>query len=406
MKTRLAVTPALAILLTIWMSAESGDRVRSASPPDLSHFLAIGDSLLAGYQNDSLLGRQQVNGAASLVASQAGTSLTLPLIAEPGIPNVLIDVDPGPPPVFIRAPGLSTGRLNPAEQPLNLAVPGHTVRDALMTRPTLPLNDLTDLVLGLPGLALGVARSQVEWAESLSPTTILLWVGPDDAVRTLFVASPLALTPIASFAADFSEVMRRLSATGATVVVLNVPDVTQLPYLTSAAGVAQLVGVPLAVIGPILGIQDGDSVTPAGLAMIPAILANPPAGPLPPNVVLTGGEAATIRGVVDAYNAVIANNARIYGATLVDAHARFRELDAKGFVVNGRPLTTEFLGGLFSLDGIHPTNTAHAILANEIIKAMNRENAAGIPPLPIVSVASQDPLLPAREPPGRIRLVF
>ena len=85
----------------------------------------------------------------------------------------------------------------------------------------------------------------------------------------------------------------------------------------------------------------------------------------------------------------------------MDAHSHFEALDTKGFVVNGRRITTAFFGGLFSLDGIHPTNTGHAILSNEIIKAMNRENAAGIPPLPIAVVAGQDPLLPAREPPGR-----
>lgn len=36
-------------------------------------------------------------------------------------------------------------------------------------------------------------------------------------------------------------------------------------------------------------------------------------------------------------------------------------------------LTTDFLGGFFSLDGIHPTYTGHALLANEFIHVLNAQ---------------------------------
>src|SRR5690349_4974299 len=90
---------------------------------DLSRLVVVGDSLSAGFQNGSLFDVQQPHGYASLVANQAGTTLPLPLIAAPGIPNVLTLISPGPPPVIVRAPGTSTGRDNPLEQPMNLAVP-------------------------------------------------------------------------------------------------------------------------------------------------------------------------------------------------------------------------------------------------------------------------------------------
>src|SRR5215813_8480135 len=81
--------------------------VVSAVPPseafpgraDLSRLVVVGDSLSAGFQNGSLLAEQQEHGYASLVAGQAGVPLPLPLIAAPGIPNVLTLVDPGPPPI-------------------------------------------------------------------------------------------------------------------------------------------------------------------------------------------------------------------------------------------------------------------------------------------------------------------
>jgi len=134
---------------------------------DLSRLVVVGDSLSAGFQSGSLLDVQQVHGYASVVAAQAQEPLPLPLIGAPGIPNVLILVSPGPPPVVAPVPGTSPGRDDFTVQPMDLAVPGQNVQDALTTRPGFPIDDLTDLVLGFPGLLGGLSRSQVEWDENL-----------------------------------------------------------------------------------------------------------------------------------------------------------------------------------------------------------------------------------------------
>ena len=84
---------------------------------------------------------------------------------------------------------------------------------------------------------------------------------------------------------------------------------------------AELVGQPLALIGPVLGLSDGDAITPQGVALVPAVLANPALGKLPANVVLTVAEAQTIRAAIDAYNEIIAARAEQFDATLVDIHA-------------------------------------------------------------------------------------
>ena len=133
------------------------------------------------------------------------------------------------------APGVSTGRTNPLVQPKNLAVPGATVQDALSTRPTcIPGSPtITDLVLGLPApcLGLGLPLSQVEWAEALHPTTVIVWLGSEDALKAVFSGTSAALTPPSSFATAYAEVMVRLAGTGAKLVAANVPDVTDIPYL-------------------------------------------------------------------------------------------------------------------------------------------------------------------------------
>jgi lysophospholipase L1-like esterase len=367
--------------------------VGQAAPADLSRLVVVGDSLMAGYQNGSLRGSQQVHGIAALIAQQAGVTLSQPLMAEPGIPNALTLVDPGPPPIIARLPGTSTGRMNPLLQPFNLAVPGHSVQDALVLRPDFPIDSLTDLILGLPGLMGRVSRSQVEWAEALNPTTILVWVGPNDTLGAALEADASLVTPEAVFEASYTELVRRLAATGASLVLANIPDVTVIPYVTRAEDVAAMIGVPLTVVGPVLGIGAGDFVTPDALPLIEGILTGSLTGPLPGGVVLTADEVATIRAATARFNTIIAEQANAYQAALVDTHGFLNSMKERGLVVHGQRLTTDFLGGIFSLDGIHPTNTGAAATANEFIAALNSKFAADIPRVNVVKVAELDPLV-------------
>ena len=108
----------------------------------------------------------------------------------------------------------------------------------------------------------------------------------------------------------------------------------------------------------------------------------------------TAAETATIRSAVNAYNDFIAHQAQANGAALVDIHALTAEFQAQGVVDGGQRLTTDFLGGLFSLDGVHPTNTGYALFANEFIKTLNTNFVAGIPPLSILEIEKNDPLVP------------
>jgi hypothetical protein len=364
-----------------------------AQKADLSRLVVVGDSLSAGFQSASLLDVQQVHGYGSVVAAQAGVPLPMPLIGFPGIPNVLTLVSPGPPPIIAFAPGTSIGRDDPAVVPMDLAVPGHVVQDALTTRPDFPIDSLTDLVLGLPGLFLGVSRSQVEWAENLAPTTIIVWLGAQDALNVIHTGDPATMTPVPLFKASYAEVMTRLAATGARLVVANVPDVTVVPFLTSAEKVAAQAGLPLDVIAPILGIGPGAFVAPDAFSLIPAILANPALGPLPGNLVLDAAEVAIARATVDQYNSFIALQAQMHGGALVDIHALTDRLRAHGFVAHGQRLTTDFLGGLFSLDGTHPSNTGYGLFANEFIHVLNTNFGAGIPPANLEKIVQADPLV-------------
>ncbi|MGD0404497.1 MAG: SGNH/GDSL hydrolase family protein [Candidatus Acidiferrales bacterium] len=360
---------------------------------NLSNIVVVGDSLSAGFQSDSLLDTAQPHGWAAVVAAQAHTPLVLPLIAPPGIPSVLELLSFGPPPLIEPAPGTSPGRDDPFVQATDLAVPGAELQDVLTTAPSLPIDSLTDLVIGLPGLLDGVSKTQVQWAQTLQPTTIFLWIGSNDILGAASIADPSAATPLNNFASNYNKLLNELSQTGATLVVANIPDVTVVPYFTPAATIAQEAGLPQFVVDPILGIGPGDYVLPDGVALVPGILTGSIKGPLPSSDVLRAPQVLETRAIIDAYNIIIAVEAFTHGAVLVDIHALADQIRSQGIEADGHHLTNAFLGGAFSLDGIHPTNTAYAVIANQFITALNQQRGTNIPLVDINLVASTDPLI-------------
>jgi phospholipase/lecithinase/hemolysin len=359
----------------------------------------LGDSLTAGYQNGSLLDSQQPNGFANLVAQQAKFPITLPLIAPPGAPAVLQLVSTTFPPVVEQSSGTTTGRDNGDQQATDLAVPGHKLHDLIHRAPTLlPSTDediITNLVLGYPA---GNTNTQLEEAVALKPATVFLWIGNNDALVADDAGTPDEMTSLTSFTADYAQLMTTLKGTGAHLVVANIPDVTLLPYLTSATTVINYVvsktGMSAADVGMTLGLADGDLVNPHGLDEVESELSSLQVGgsltPLGDGDVLTAAERVTVQALIASYNQAIQQEVSAAGGTLVDMHAYFETL-ASGLTIDGQSATTAFLGGLFGLDGIHPTNTGYALLANQFIAATNTAFTLSTGSVDVNAVAKMDP---------------
>lgn len=392
---------ASAALMAGVFGCSNGSKPSTSTTPGFDTTVVIGDSLSAGFQNGSLLDTQQPNGWASLVAKQAGFSLVLPLIAPPGAPAVLQLTSLGPPPVITQESGTTTGRDNPNDQPYDIAVPGHTLDDLINRQPVLiPTSSedvITELVLALP---LSVPRSQLEEAIHLKPTALFLWIGSNDALVADEAGTPAVMTPIASFTSDYQQLISTIkSQTKATLIVANIPDVTSVPYLTPGAVVlaeaAALTHLPTSALSALLGIQPTDLVNPTGLAEVQADLTGLESGvaptPLTDDGFLNATEIAQVQSTVDQYNAVIAAQVSSAGGILVDIHSYFQQLQQSGITINGYPATTGFLGGLFALDGIHPTNTGYALIANQYIAAINASLKTSITAVDVGSVASSDP---------------
>ena len=367
----------------------------------------LGDSLTAGYQSGSLEDVLQVHGWAPLVAAQAAFNITQPLIAPPGAPAVLQLTSLGPPPTITQTSGTTIGRDNPTVQPTDLAVPGAEVNDVLNTVPlvipTTGQEIITQLVLGYPGLATGFASSQAESAAQAKPTTIFLWIGNNDALVADETGMPASMTSVADFTTQYKQLLVYLtSKTTAHLVIGNIPDVTLVPYLTPATLIlgeySAITGIPAATLSAMLGIVPGDKVNPTGLGEISKILGGKQKGPIDDAGVLSAAEIATVQAQVVAYNQVISTEATAAGATLVDINALFAQTAANGVAVNGFTANFSFLGGLFSLDGVHPTNTGYALVANKFIDTMNSADSTTIADVSLSVVAKTDPLFPPNFP--------
>jgi lysophospholipase L1-like esterase len=371
---------------------------------NFSNTIFLGDSLTAGFQSGSLLDTLQVNGWAPLVAKQANFNIVQPLIAYPGAPNVLQLVSIGPPPVITTAPGTTTGRDNFATQVTDLAVPGAVLNDVMNTAPTVnpapgSQAQLNQLVLGFPGLGYGQALSQLGFAINAQPTTIFLWIGNNDALVADSTGMPSSMTPVATFTTQYQALITQLTTmTPAHLVIANIPDVTQVPYLTPAAlvlaEVSQQTGLPTSVLSGLLGIVPGDLVNLTGTAQIPLILGGKQKGPITDAGFLSAAEVVTVQAQVAAFNQVIAAQAQASNATLVDINALFKQVTTSGLTINGYTGTASFLGGFFALDGIHPTNTGYAVVANKFIDTMNASIGTKIPDVALGAVAAADPFWP------------
>ena len=379
----------------------TGTAPSSPNTPDFSNTVVIGDSLSAGFQNGSLLDTQQPNGWASLLAKQVNATLTLPLIAPPGVPAVTELVSIGPPPVTTTASGTSTGRDDSSVQPTDLAVPGHHLHDLINAAPTaLPTTSediITNLILGLPA---GNTNTQLQEAIALKPTTLFVWIGANDALVADDVGNASTMTGIASFTADFTQLMSTLhSKSSARLIVANLPDVTAIPLLTPAdtivGEVAGETGQTAAQVSSELGITTGDLVTGTGLSEVKSAVAAIQSGgtvtPLDDAGVLTAAEVQQVQALEAQYNQVIAQQVAAVGGTLIDLNSFFQKLGA-GMTINGVNATTAYLGGFFSLDGTHPTNTGYALVANAVIDGMNAALKTTIADVDVSAIATADPL--------------
>ncbi|MCZ8228910.1 SGNH/GDSL hydrolase family protein [Flavobacterium sp.] len=240
------------------------------------------------------------------------------------------------------------------------------------------------------------------------------------------------------FASAYSNIVNALTAKGAKGVVANLPYVTALPYFTtvpfnpvalSAAAATQLNagyatyngGLQAMVNAGLLtaaeatrrtinfkaganavvivdsyltdrtsfGIPSYRHATAEDLVVLPAssfigtlvggnaAAVNGVSVPLADNWVLSKEEIAEVKVATDAYNVTIKSIADAKGLAFVELKGVTDKLASGGIVYDGYNTTSTFVtGGMFSLDGVHPSPRGYAIIANLFTEAINAKYGA------------------------------
>jgi hypothetical protein len=103
------------------------------------------------------------------------------------------------------------------------------------------------------------------------------------------------------------------------------------------------------------------------------------AGPLADNYVLDATELVLIKDYTSRYNTAIKQLAIDYNLAFVDANS-FLKTFKSSLKYNAVDMSATFVtGGTFSLDGVHPTPRGYALIANEFIKSINAKYNSTIP---------------------------
>ena len=337
----------LSVLLSIPVSAQ-------APVP----FVGLGDSIGEGVQSADANEATQGFSFINLIGWQMGTDLSLPFIRTN----------------WFGAVGSTDGRsrVNAGTRSRNLAVSGadasSILRDAATALTTAEIDTETELVL------FPETGSQIDIAERLRPAVVACWIGNNDALGAALAYDELnatQLTPVPEFTADFTELVQRLDALGAKAVFGTIPDITGIGFLLNRNDLIRFLG--------------SDHGLPAGhLTSVPAMFyvklgLQSPAIFSNPNFVLDPAEQAIISAHIAALNNVIRTTVAAHGMALADTHAIFQFLSLGPFNFFGRTLSTRFLGGIFSLDGVHPSNTGHTLAAYFFLDALNQHYGLGIP---------------------------
>lgn len=398
---------------------------------DFTRYVAVGNSLTAGFADGGLYRESQLNSYPSILAGQfktvGGGDFIQPLFTEAqaagsGYLKLVQVPDTANPVTLISAiqqvaPGAVRGA-NANGSPLltkfagsnqNLGVPGIRMADVLSSG---------------YGTQMGNQYFERLLADDSQTTTYLqyvsnnltgatffsCWLGNNDALAFASSGGTSPLTATALFTTNNTAMINKLTEGGRKGVVIGVPNITIAPYfrtvtISTLNKVFKLLS-PTTPNIPALAIQASDA--PQGVRASTANdlfllnLANQTelaklgrtdvgtkqgryaldaTNPLPTQFVLDAGEQAALSARIAEFNGVMKAQADAKGIAYVDPNAVLSQISTPaGLQQNGITYTNTFIqGGVFSLDGIHLTPAGYALMANEIIRGINAKYGSTIP---------------------------
>jgi len=398
---RLLALSVLATLTFVSCSEDApvGDPSLGSINPDV--YVAIGNSLTAGYQSGALFEEAQLFSYPNIIAQQIGTpDFVQPLIPYPGTGELLVLRQLTPTPVITVGEANVAAAKN-ATHPApyhNLGIPGAVMADAIdesdiQQRAAERGNPFYPIIMR-DQEAFG--KSLVAQAIKLQPTLLTFWLGNNDVfvyagsggVRGTDQTGRLPTDP-QNFEFYLATALDLIKANlpETEVLIGNIPDVTANPLFNTVPrkvpnpfDQTQLLSIHFVTSdNQVRTVQEGDYVLLSAQSALATGAGLVDSVPLPSQYVLDANEVQIAQDAVDAFNAAINRQAADHGYTVVDMHALMNQLNNGGISIAGETYTSDYIsGGVFSLDGVHLMQRGNVIVANTFIEAMNRAYGANI----------------------------
>ena len=393
--TKLRVGAIAAVAITIAAVACTRDSIDVRAPPPAAdpifqRYVALGNSITAGYQSSGINDSTQRESYAKIVAEQMHTGYVYPALVgfgcAPPVVNFLTQA---------RVGGGTSSQCqlrNPATTVLvqnNVAVPGATSADPTATT-TKASNILTQLFLG--------GKTQVQRALDAKPTFVSVWIGNNDVLDAATkgvtganaTLNTAGITDTTTFRANYKKMMDQLLVQpGLKGILIGVVNVTAIPalfpaesLLTNATFKAKFDAIAGATTTVLANCPGSHALVSYGIAgqiragTHPAVIScqkNVPAAPVGDWFVLDSTEQRIFNTDIARYNSYIANKADSAGFAYLDPNPLLYSLRQSGAIPTLPDFTnpTAPFGTYISLDGAHPSGKTHRLAANAIITAIN-----------------------------------
>ncbi len=412
-----------ALLLASSCKPELSDYEPKAGQADFTQYIAIGNSLTAGYADGGLYLEGQQVAYPNLLAEQLRT------VGAGEFRSPLFSEDQKNGSGYLQLKALQEGQ--PVLEPVTteLAIRGMSPNNTpLYTKFTGEIENY-----GVPGMRMDMAfapgiGTQVgnpfferiladdapqtltyqEYVSEKEHTFFSFWLGNNDILGYAMNGGEevegdptKTLTETATFTGLLNNFINALTAEDQKGVIATIPDVTAIPYFTtvtrsaliSAASASagqeieniyittgsgepraatdnDLFVLPFSSSG-LLGSSDEQNPLPYGLH---------PMRPVESKYVLDSQEVKVVQTRVQEFNNAIKQIAETKSLAVADAFTYLNKVKSPGINYNGIGVNASFItGNAFSLDGIHLTPMGNALMANLFIEAINTTYGSRIP---------------------------
>jgi hypothetical protein len=420
---RLRSLPALAALLLAACEGSGAHVVGPVGRETFNTYVAIGTGLSMGMQAGGVLYNSQVEAWPALLAHQAGSSISTPLLRAPGCtPPLIAPLQFGR---FLSGASSAVrdsscaGTLGTITPPTNnVALAGPTASLAMNLTPKIVAATPASYDVGDRSrypIVLGNTQSQVTAMLVQSPSFVSVELGLAEvmAAATSGLVVPatsytqttrFTYVPASVFAPVYAAVADSVKKSGAKAVLLGVPRVTTFAALRTGdelyakraefgpygvtvsvdcSGSANLVFTAQVVPALVAAAQASRSVQTLSCADVPGAA----------DYVLTPADVAALNGSVDAMNVQIKALADQNGWAFVDVDAVFSTLRSarSGYNVLIQFTCLSPYGRFVSLDGVFPNLAGHQLLANAVTAAINAKYGFAIPTGTVTTVTALGP---------------